>query len=50
MIRLIELSHELQDVILELRSIGVWEETISILAEGYEELVDQIDAEGLEDE
>ena len=40
---LIELSHQLQDVILELRSAGVWEDTIATLAEGYEQLVDQIE-------
>ena len=42
---LIELSNQLQDVILELRGAGVWEDTVAILAEGYERVIDQIEEE-----
>ena len=38
---LIELSHQLQDVILELRSAGVWEDTIATLAEVVEHALEK---------
>lgn len=47
---LIELSHQLRDVILELKEAGCWETTTNGLAHSLEDLEDQIDEEALEDD
>lgn len=47
---LIELSHQLEDLVCDLRGEGCWDETLRKLSSAYDTLIEQIDEEGLEDE
>lgn len=47
---LIELSHQITDLIGDLQEAGAWREVCEHLGSAYEVLVEQIDEEGLENE
>lgn len=47
---LIELSHQITDLIGDLHEAGAWREVYEYLGNAYEALLDQINEEGLENE
>lgn len=42
---LIELSHQLTDLIADLQKVGVWRETIEDLHSAYDLIIEQIECE-----